>query len=52
MRRKGVYDFYLWNSEENFQEYSSTDEFFSNANINGKLLKDIRNDIKHIEYDC
>lgn len=52
MRRKGVYDFYLWNSEENFQEYSSTDEFFSNANINGKLLKDIWNDIKHIEYDC
>ncbi len=46
------FDFYLWNSEENFQEYQTIEEFGEKANIDGKLLKDIWQNIKRIEYDC
>ncbi len=52
MKYHEVYDFYLWNSEENFQEYNSIEDFGKMANIDGVLLKDIWREIKQIEYDC
>lgn len=52
MRDGDMFDFYLWNSWENFQEYTTIEEFSENANINGKLLKEIWQDISRIEYDC
>lgn len=52
MRNGAMYDFYLWNSEEIFQEYSTVNEFADNANIDGKLLKEIWNEILRIKYDC
>ena len=46
------YDFYLWGSEDNFQEYETIEDFSDKANIDGELLKDIWQDITKIEYDC
>ena len=46
-----VYDFYLWDNEEGFQEYGSIEEFSEKANIGGTLLKDLWGEIKKIEYD-
>ena len=52
MKYRGKYDFYLWDSEENFQEYTTIEELGEKANIDGELLKDIWDKIKRIEYDC
>lgn len=52
MKYQNKYDFYLWGSEENFQEYTTIEELREKANIDGELLKDIWNRIKRIEYDC
>ena len=52
MKYHKVYDFYLWDSEENFQEYQTIEEFGEKANIGGTLLKDLWDKIKRIEYDC
>ncbi len=52
MKNRDVYNFYLWNSEENFQEYPTIEEFGEKANITGVLLKNIWDKIKRIEYDC
>lgn len=52
MKDYDVYDFYLWDNEEGFQEYGSIEEFGEKANIGGVLLKDLWEEIKKIEYDC
>ena len=52
MKDYDVYDFYLWDNEEGFQEYNSIKEFAEKANIGGVLLKDLWGEIKKIEYDC
>ena len=52
MKDYDVYDFYLWDNEEGFQEYGSIEEFGEKANIGGVLLKDLWKEIKKIEYDC
>ncbi len=52
MKYQNKYDFYLWDSEENFQEYTTIEELREKANIDGELLKDIWDKIKRIEYYC
>ncbi len=52
MLNNKMFDFYLWNSNKNFQEYNTIDEFAEKANINGVPLRDLWKDIVKIEYDC
>ena len=39
-------EFYQWNVEKNYQEYNSFEDFIAKANIEGKLLKEIWNEIE------
>ncbi len=46
------YEFYEWNKEEGYQSYKTIEEFSKNVNIDGKLLKDIWDDIYQFELGC
>lgn len=36
--------------EENFKQFTSTQDFKNNASIDGKLLKDVWKDVKNARY--
>lgn len=46
------YEFYEWNKEEGYQSYKTIEEFEQKVNIDGKLLKDIWNEVYHFELGC
>jgi len=46
------YEFYEWNKEDGYQSYKTIEEFEQKINIDGKLLKDIWDDIYQFEIGC
>lgn len=46
------YEFYEWNKEEGYQSYQTIEEFEQKVNIDGKLLKDVWQDVHQFELGC
>lgn len=49
-KNEKLLSFYQWGDLESVQDYRSDDDFRENAHINGKLLKDIWDEIENIDY--
>ncbi len=46
------YEFYEWDKEDGYQSYKTIEDFEQKVNIDGKLLKDIWNDVYQFEFGC
>lgn len=44
------YEFYEWDKEEGYQSYETIEEFEQNINIDGKLVKNLWNKIKKVDF--
>lgn len=46
------FEFYEWNKEEGYQSYQTIEEFEQKVNIDGKLLKNVWQDVHQFELGC